>query len=79
MEQTSSAGDWSGYFIQQIGKNKFVAIGFSQENNYPGAGFTLYTCEHLFYEGTTLSPQFIDNVESCWNQFAYDKFTGELN
>ena len=42
VDTTSSTGDWSGYFIQKIGK-KFYTIMFYQENNYPNHGFTLYT------------------------------------
>lgn len=38
----SSAGDWSGYFIQKIGKVNYVIL-FSQENNYPRGGFTITT------------------------------------
>jgi hypothetical protein len=38
----SSAGDWSGYFIQKKNK-KYYVIGFGQENNFPGQGFTLQT------------------------------------
>ena len=38
----SSAGDWSGYFIQKIKDNSYL-IPFSQENNYPRYGYTLYT------------------------------------
>ena len=43
IETCSSAGDWSGLFIQKIGKKCYV-IPFGQENNYPrGGGFTLGT------------------------------------
>lgn len=77
MNTTSSAGDWDGFLIQKLGRNKAVAIGFSQQNNYPGAGFTLYTAEHPFYSGDCKKREFYENAESCWNQFAYDKF-GEL-
>lgn len=43
MDTTSSAGDWSGFFIQKTGKRSAVAIPFCQENNYPHDGFTFYT------------------------------------
>ena len=43
MDKTSSAGDWGGFFIQKIGKNRCAAISFYQENNYPNDGFILYT------------------------------------
>jgi len=39
---SSSAGDWDGYFIQKL-NNRFYFIPFSQENNFPKMGFTLYT------------------------------------
>jgi len=42
LEQTSSAGDWSGLFIQKYNKKSYV-IGFSQENKWPNMAFTLYT------------------------------------
>ena len=48
VDTTSSAGDWSGFFIQRIGKYKWVSIAFSQENNYPGDGFTLKTSDYEF-------------------------------
>ena len=41
-DTTSSGGDWSGYFVQKI-KQNFYLIPFSQDNNYPRGGFTLYT------------------------------------
>lgn len=41
-DTTSSAGDWNGYFIQRIG-TMFYLIPFSQVNNWPKSGFTLYT------------------------------------
>lgn len=43
MDQTSSAGDWSGFIIQATGAKSAVAIPFWQENNWRGAGFTLHT------------------------------------
>lgn len=58
MDTTSSAGDWSGFFIQKTGERSAVAIPFWQENNYPLAGFTLRTgtafmkgdCTEDFYD-----------------------------
>ena len=38
----SSAGDWDGLMFQKIG-NTIYLIPFSQSNNYPYSGFTLYT------------------------------------
>ena len=69
MDMTSSAGDWHGFIIQKTGKDKFVAIGFSQYNNYPHAGFTLMTCEHPFYKGKLSDKNWLENVRSCWLQF----------
>ena len=46
LDTTSSAGDWNGYFIQHRGKDRMkYVIRFSQVNNYPNSGFTLYTDE----------------------------------
>lgn len=45
LDTTSSAGDWSGYFVKKIkdeGKTMFEIWTFSQENNWPQGGFTLY-------------------------------------
>jgi len=42
-DMTSSAGDWSGWFVQKIG-NKFYLIRFSQEGTVWGSGgYTAYT------------------------------------
>lgn len=70
MDMTSSAGDWSGFIIQKLGKNTFVAIGFSQTNLYPHAGFGLQTCEHPFYRGKFSEKNWVENVRSCWLQFS---------
>lgn len=48
LDTCSSAGDWSGAFVQKIG-NCFYMIGFSQENNYPRGGFTLWTGNVVAY------------------------------
>ena len=72
MDQTSSAGDWSGFIVQKTGTRSAVAIGFSQENNYPHSGFTLYTAEHPFYKGDFNNPKFVENAKNSWRQqFAY--------
>jgi hypothetical protein len=40
-DQSSSAGDWSGYFVQKFG-NKYGLFLFSQENQWPNKnGFWL--------------------------------------
>ena len=40
----SSAGDWSGYLVQKIGDVRYMIL-FSQENNWPRNGYTVYTGE----------------------------------
>lgn len=45
--QSSSAGDWDGFFVQKLGK-RWNLIFFNQENNYPDEGFTLYTSGEPF-------------------------------
>lgn len=42
INQTSSAGDWDGYFIQKIW-NKYFLIFFNQANGWPFNCFKLYT------------------------------------
>ena len=42
VDTTSSAGDWNGFFIQEL-NGRCYCIPFWQENNYPSSGFTLYT------------------------------------
>jgi len=69
VDKTSSAGDWSGYIIQKVGKHKVIAIGFSQYNNYPRDGFTLLTCDHPFYVGEYEEKNLTENVRNCWLQF----------
>lgn len=69
MDMTSSSGDWSGFVVQKTGKRKAHCIGFEQVNNYPHAGFTLYTCEHPFYTGDPTKPHFLENAQSCYLQF----------
>lgn len=69
MNMTSSAGDWSGFFLQKVGKNTVYAIGYDQENNYPHEGFTLYTAEHPFFKGHLDNPNLVEDAENCWYQF----------
>jgi hypothetical protein len=68
MDQTSSAGDWSGFIVQKTGTKSAVAIGFFQENNYPYAGFTLYTATYPFYKGDFTDPKFVENAKNRWMQ-----------
>ena len=57
----SSAGNWEGYIVQKLGGLSYV-IPFSQDNNYPSAGFTLYTAEHpaIFFRGEMTSAEICD-------------------
>lgn len=42
INNSSSAGDWDGMLFQEK-DGKIYSIPFSQENNYPSAGFSIYT------------------------------------
>lgn len=49
-DTTSSAGDWTGYFVQKI-KNNYYLILFSQENRaFGGTGFDLKTFNSVHSE-----------------------------
>lgn len=56
LEQTSSAGDWSGYILQKIGKT-FHVILFWQSNSYPNKGFDVTTDDFplISFDGEILS------------------------
>ena len=41
-DTTSSAGDWGGLLVQEIG-SKCYAIQFVMENRYPDVGFEVHT------------------------------------
>lgn len=45
-DTSSSAGDWSGYFVQKLNKVYYL-IPFDQSNNWPRYGFTVWTGEVL--------------------------------
>lgn len=68
IDQTSSAGDWTGFFIQKTGKYSARAIGFEQVNNYPKDGFTLYTAEYSFFKGDLRNPSFLEDARQCYLQ-----------
>ena len=72
MDTTSSAGDWSGFFIQRTGRKSCVAIPFNQENNYLGDGFTLYTGT-AFMKGT-YEIDFINAAKENWVERATTGF-----
>lgn len=42
LEQTSSAGDWTGYILQKV-LGRFYLIFFWQINSYPNDGFDVFT------------------------------------
>jgi len=52
-DTTSSAGDWSGYLIQHVGK-RFFLILFSQENRHPADGFAVTTDDRWTLSGNSL-------------------------
>ena len=58
--QSSSAGDWDGFFVQKLG-GKYFLIMFAQENNYPNEGFTLRTGSILMAEGN-----YQPSLEECY-------------
>ena len=60
IDTTSSAGDWTGLFIQKI-KDTFYVIPFFQENAYPYSGYRLYT-------GKVFSSFNCDVTESIWDE-----------
>ena len=68
IDQTSSAGDWNGFFIQRTGKYTAQAIGFEQVNNHPHDGFTLYTAEHPFFKCDLRKPDYAENARLCYLQ-----------
>lgn len=71
--QTSSAGDWEGFFIQKTGKNTAHAIAFYQENAYPHAGFHFCTADKPFLMTKSLNAEkFVEDAEACINQFQED-------
>lgn len=43
-DTTSSAGDWSGFFVQKMGENRYDVLLFTQHNNWPNkSGFNVHT------------------------------------
>ena len=41
-DTSSSAGDWGGFFIQELNETKYV-ISFGQTNRYPYKGYNVFT------------------------------------
>lgn len=60
-DTTSSAGDWSGYFIVKQG-SRYELHTFSQENNWPRTGFTLYTSNTIASSSQKLTDDEISEV-----------------
>lgn len=70
LDTTSSAGDWSGYFLvtnEDETKPQLSLIPFSQENNFPKAGYTLHSGE--IYD--TFSPEQEEDVVAEFVAFRY--------
>lgn len=63
IDTMSSAGDWSGMFVQKIGK-KFYIISFSQSNNYPNKGYTLHTDSRVTVSNTHPTYDQIEEIYS---------------
>lgn len=42
-DTTSSAGDWSGFFVQKMGEKRYDVLLFNQHNNWPHSGFKVQT------------------------------------
>jgi hypothetical protein len=58
----SSAGDWQGYIVQKFG-NKSYLIPFNQENNWPHAGYKVYTGNLVAsWEGYDMSDEEIGKI-----------------
>lgn len=62
-ETTSSAGDWTGYILQKIGKTFYVIL-FWQTNSYPNSGFDIVTDENYYYafNGETPTKEEVDEL-----------------
>jgi hypothetical protein len=59
----SSAGDWSGYIVQKIKNNRYLIL-FSQENNWPKIGYTIYTGSVLaFWQGELTEEEILQIVD----------------
>lgn len=65
-EQTSSAGDWTGYFLQKR-LNTYHIILFWQTNSFPASGFDITTDSHPYFSfiGEEPTKEEIDDI--LWN------------
>lgn len=70
IDQTSSAGDWNGFFIQHTRGNYYV-IKLSQENNFPKDGFTLFTGD-LWMKVNDSDGDLNDVIRECREQYVYE-------
>lgn len=66
----SSAGDWSGYIVQKIGDRRYLIL-FSQDNNWPCYGFTVYTGEVIASWSGKLTEDDILSIINLENQPEY--------
>ena len=66
LNQTSSAGDWTGYILQKIGKT-FHIILFWQTNSYPASGFDIATDANEMYSFTGEEPTKEELEEMIWS------------
>lgn len=69
---TSSAGDWSGYIVQQIGNVSYM-IPFSQTNNHPRSGFTVHTGKRTFTWTGEIDREVIELMGICDRGIKLDK------
>ena len=66
LETTSSAGDWTGYILQKIGK-VFHIILFWQTNSYPNSGFDVVTDANEMYSFSGEEPTKDELEEMIWS------------
>lgn len=63
---TSSAGDWEGFLLQNIGKYHYLVM-FSQSNNYPYHGYTVRTSEPLIrFDYKPERDVVLEHIEYLW-------------
>ena len=72
LETSSSAGNWSGIFIQKIG-TKYKVFNFSQENT-KHHGFLLYVGECIFETKKELTNSRIDAIERLACGLLFNRF-----
>jgi len=68
MDKMSSAGDWSGFFVQRIGSSLY-AISFDQTNLWPSGGYQLLTGDvFMSFSGndTILTDELINEIKDYY-------------